>query len=125
MPRFVILEHTGTATYKPGRHWDLMLEAGDRLRTWELAGIPTERNPVKAIPLPDHRIAYLDFEGELSDSRGAVRQWDAGGYKVLREDDGVLMLVISGGRLRGRLHLEQLQSEGWTATLIGAAGGEA
>ena len=33
---------------------------------------------VPAIPLPDHRSIYLEFEGPLSGDRGTVQQCDRG-----------------------------------------------
>ncbi len=72
--RFVILLHESPR----GDHWDLMLETGTlenpRLTTWSL---PPQQMPAQNISficagtqLPDHRIAYLDYEGPISDHRG-------------------------------------------------------
>ena len=32
--------------------------------------------------LPDHRLAYLDYEGPISGDRGSVTRWDRGTYDV-------------------------------------------
>jgi hypothetical protein len=105
MPRYVILEHTGTQTYKPGRHWDLMLEAEGRLRTWELLERPSNDESVQAHSLPDHRLEYLDYEGPVSRNRGTVRRWDAGEYQVVSETESELTVQIKGQQLQGRLIL--------------------
>ena len=105
MPRFVILEHTGTASYKPGRHWDLMLESEGRLRTWELEAAPVDGVKVRAEALPDHRLHYLEYEGPLSEDRGTVRRWDAGIYLLLGEFEDQLECELSGERFQGRLLL--------------------
>ena len=67
--RFVIQKHTtGGAS-----HYDLMLEAGGALATWRLRRLPTVMKPGGSMPaqaLPDHRLAYLSYEGEISGGRG-------------------------------------------------------
>ena len=107
MPRYVILEHTGTPTYKPGVHWDLMLEAGETLRTWELDAIPMPGASAKGRSLPDHRLAYLDYEGPVSNNRGTVRRWDCGTYQTIRERGNEIECQLSGKRLRGTLLLKR------------------
>ncbi|MEX2139583.1 MAG: DNA polymerase ligase N-terminal domain-containing protein [Pirellulales bacterium] len=107
MPRYVILEHTGTPTYKPGRHWDLMLESDGRLRTWELEATPSHGVQVRALPLEDHRLDYLDYEGPVSKNRGTVGRWDAGEYQAISETEGELTVQVHGQQLRGRLHLQR------------------
>jgi DNA polymerase ligase (LigD)-like protein len=103
----VILEHTGTADYKPGVHWDLMLEAEGGLSTWELEAPPSEELAVRATELAVHRLDYLDYEGPVSGNRGSVRRWDRGTYEVLRETPGELNLAIRGARLTGRMALRR------------------
>jgi hypothetical protein len=105
VPRFVVLEHTGTPTYKPGIHWDLMLEVGESLRTWELNEVPTPGATVLAAPLPDHRPDYLQYEGPISGERGTVRRFDCGTYETVGENQVELEVRLEGERLQGRLHL--------------------
>jgi hypothetical protein len=88
MPRYVILTHD-----HPFLHWDLMLEDGGVLRTWRLLEEPAVGRTVPAEKLPDHRLAYLDYEGPVSGDRGNVVRWDYGTYDV-----------IDSGRLN-QLHL--------------------
>lgn len=111
MPRYVILEHTGTPTYKPGRHLDLMLESDGVLRTWELPATPSADTRIQAVRLPDHRLEYLDYEGPVSNNRGSVRRWDAGEYLVLSETDKGLTIRLAGHQLQGRLVLSQSHNE--------------
>jgi DNA polymerase ligase (LigD)-like protein len=105
VPRYVILEHTGSKSYKTGRHWDLMLEADNRLRTWELEAVPSSSAVARGHLLSDHRLEYLDYEGPVSNNRGNVRRWDAGEYDVLTEEVGELSFQLSGQQLRGQLRL--------------------
>ena len=118
MPRFVILEHTGTATYKPGSHWDLMLEAEGRLRTWELQQLPAEGVAVTAKSLPDHRLDYIEFEGDLTANRGSVIRWDSGEYAVVSETNDDVVVQLNGGKLRGCLRLTRTAADIglWQAT---------
>ena len=115
MPRFVVLEHIGTADYKPGRHWDLMLEAGESLRTWELDNVPSAAGPVHALALSDHRLAYLEFEGPLSNNRGTVSRWDCGEYEIVSQDPFELAVLLDGRQLQGQLQLtrESTDSPAW------------
>lgn len=76
MPRFAILEHDW-----PTRHWDLLLEHGTILKSWRLLTEPHPGQFVVAEPIADHRLLYLDYEGEVSGDRGTVTQWDTGVYE--------------------------------------------
>jgi hypothetical protein len=111
VPRFVVLEHTGTPTYKPGTHWDLMLEAGGSLRTWELDAVPTPGAIALAVPLPDHRLDYLQYEGPISGNRGTVRRYDCGTYETLRESQLELVVRIEGQELHGDFYLRRGQAD--------------
>ena len=114
MPRFALLEHTGHPDDPAGRHYDLLLEEGDACRTWRLAEIPVAGGgPVAAVPLPPHRLAWLELEaGEVSGGRGFARRVDAGTYATL---DGI-HVDLAGTQLSGRLRLESAET-GWRATL--------
>ena len=102
MPRFVILNHD-----HPFPHFDLMLEAGSKLRTWRLLGLPTDVREIRAEPLGDHRIDYLEYEGPVSGGRGRVIRWDAGSYGIRGESAEKLTVQLAGSRCRGTgdLHL--------------------
>ena len=108
MPRYVILEHD-----HPELHWDFMLEAGERLRTWRLAAHPRPGQRVAAAPSFDHRLLYLDYEGPVSGDRGTVKRWDAGEYEADEDDMASLRLDFRGRRLTGAARLEQRDGERW------------
>src|SRR5262249_46867639 len=108
MPRFVILEHD-----HPVLHWDLMLEAGDVLRTWRLGGPPGRGGDFSATPSFDHRRLYLDYEGPVGGGRGQVVRWDGGTFTWEEEVEGRLVVRLNGRRLRGILRLEQVGGEDW------------
>lgn len=107
MPRFVILEHD-----HPHLHWDLMLEAGEVLRSWRLESAPRPGQPIRAEAIGDHRRAYLDYEGPVSGNRGQVKRWDAGSFTWRRDDASCVEIVLDGARCRGRAELVH-DSEGW------------
>jgi len=114
MPRFVILEHD-----RPFLHWDFMLESGETLRTWRLLEAPSPHQSVKAEPLGDHRRAYLDYEGPVSGDRGTVQRWDAGTFEGTADSIGLVEIVLSGQRCRGRVMLQRGRAGEWTFVLIG------
>jgi hypothetical protein len=111
VPRFVILRHDGPQ----GLHWDFMLETGSVLATWALAESPDSAHPIAARPLPEHRLAYLDYEGPVSGGRGTVTRWDEGTYRIEREAEGLLVAVLWGKRLSGRASLTRTAeaAEAW------------
>jgi len=119
MPRFVILEHTGTPSYKPGVHWDLMLESDGKLRTWELDSVPSAEHESRAQKLPEHRLHYLNYEGPLSDDRGEVQQFDKGAYLTVKEDPHELIVDLEGRQLQGQIALRRDNGSagGWSLTL--------
>ncbi len=107
MPRFVILEHD-----HPVLHWDFMLEAGSILKTWRLAEAPnTIGEWIEALPLGDHRVAYLDYEGPVSGGRGRVRRWDQGEYESLPALEGEAVRVLLNGEIiRGAIVIKEMEA---------------
>ena len=118
-----------------------MLESDGVLRTWELRELPAAwaallgqtagqatseaaagGSSVIATPLPDHRLAYLDYEGPISGDRGSVCCCDRGTYELLQEKQKQkaakgLTLHLEGGRLNGSVRLAH-EGESWTLTLV-------
>jgi hypothetical protein len=115
MPRFVILRHEMPLGHERGTHFDLMLEAGGVLWTWSLPELPAEGRIIQAEALPDHRLAYLDYEGLVSGNRGSVRRVDEGEYEIVEDSADLLEIHCSGKELRGTLRLRRVQgsSSAW------------
>src|SRR5262249_18973616 len=110
MLRFVVLIHD-----YPGLHWDFMLENEAILRTWRLARSPDATGMTDAEPLPDHRLAYLDYEGPVSGNRGSVRRFDRGEYALVEETPHRIEVRLNGAMLKGRAVIERRVSiELWT-----------
>jgi hypothetical protein len=103
MPRYVILAHD-----HPFVHWDMMLEQGNVLRTWRLAAPPEPHIEVAAEAIGDHRLAYLDYEGPVSGSRGHVSCWDAGTYEWVEYSTKAR---LAGEKLNGELSFECLDGK--------------
>ena len=97
LPRFAILEHDW-----PERHWDLFLEAAGVLKTWRLLAEPGPGLTVPAEPAADHRLLYLDYEGEVSGGRGTVKRWDAGTFTGEPVGDE-WVIAIHGSRVNGTI----------------------
>lgn len=112
MPRFVVLRHEMPAGAARPSHWDFMLECGGVLRTWALPQLPNAFEPQIVESLPDHRLAYLEYEGEVSGGRGSVSRWDAGSYEPANADgssDASLIIRVAGSQLCGEVKLARVE----------------
>jgi hypothetical protein len=107
-PRFVVLEHRWD-----GVHWDLMLESEGALRTWALSAFPTVGEDIPANALPDHRIAYLDYEGPISGNRGSVRRVDRGSYEPILWRDDRVVVRFRGDQVIGPAELDRVSDLDW------------
>lgn len=78
------------------------------------------------MPLPDHRLIYLDYEGPISNGRGSVTAWDRGSFHIARCDENELVIHFSGEKLRGRAVLRKDEAgEAWRLVMGGRSeGGE-
>ena len=103
MPRFVLLEHNWN-----GVHWDLMLEAGEALRTWAIDQPIVSGRDLPARALGDHRKIYLEYEGEVAGNRGWVKRVEAGTYRVLEWSDDHVRVELFGAQLVGEVDLRRL-----------------
>ena len=100
MPRYVVLEHRWN-----GVHWDFMLECAEGLRTWAIASPIASHQELPARALDDHRLIYLDYEGDVSGGRGTVRRVDAGRYRVIEWSADRVHVALSEGQLVGEVEL--------------------
>ena len=92
--RYVVLHHTGVE--RP--HFDLMFESepGAQLTTIRCGEWPIQPS-TQLERLPDHRRAYLEYEGPLSGDRGAVKRIASGVCTVeldfVKLDNGVRVRI--------------------------------
>lgn len=129
MPRFVLLRHECPPDWQKPSHWDLMLERDQVLETWQLIELPASwaqqlglpmtnaSEVVPAVRLPDHRIAYLDYEGPISENRGSVHQCDQGSYEFLSQEEESSVLTLSGAALESTVGLTQ-ENENWQLAVL-------
>lgn len=139
MPRFVLLFHDCPPDYERASHWDLMLEAGEALRTWAVPRLPSAWKAYQARTaasgcdcsaaagddsviveqLADHRPAYLVEEGALSGGRGDVRRVDGGTYVSESETPGCWQITLAGKIWQGRITLKQAEAAAphWTLSV--------
>ena len=80
MPRFVVQQHFRA---EDDWHFDLMLECQEALVTFSGGTAPDDE---KALPclvrqLPNHRLAYLEHEGEVSRGQGWCKIHDHGTFE--------------------------------------------
>jgi hypothetical protein len=126
MPRFVLLRHECPAEYRPS-HWDLMFETEGELTAWELAALPNRwcealdippsaGNDVVVTPLAPHRLAYLEYEGEISGGRGRVRRIEKGEYTLVSSRNDALHFTLAGKHLQGTASIA-LQGKQWLLTV--------
>ena len=91
--RFVILRHdVGKRLARTDHlHFDWMFQVGDVLRTWATKPVDdfSADHNLAADRLPDHRLQYLGFEGEIDGDRGWVSRVVAGEYNLLNDDAGL------------------------------------
>lgn len=115
MPRYVILLHQMPEGAGRPTHWDLMLEDGRVLLTWALQTLPEQSSATQVHKLPDHRPAYLTYEGPVSNHRGSVRRWDQGEFQWIQRSEDLLHIRVLGQQLHGQIRLtRELEStESW------------
>lgn len=113
MTRFVLLHHIFPPGDARASHWDLMLERGDGLLTWSLAVQPRAGCVIDARRLAAHRLAYFDYEGEVSGGRGRVSRFDRGDCAYVHYDGELVVADLAGQRLAGRVTLERVEGDRW------------
>ena len=121
---FVIHAHRGWGQ----EHYDLMIQQGQALATWQVA-IPPDRwragEPIAAGKLPDHRIEYLTYEGPVSKGRGSVQRIDRGDCRILQLQEGRWEVEFQGEVVRGRFEIRRLESgnspEPWQLAIVSPA----
>jgi len=90
MPRFVVQQHFRS---EEDWHFDLMLEGSQALVTFSSPVPPDDTSglPCAVRHLGDHRLAYLEHEGQISGGRGWCRIHDRGTFEWLQPPDPALI----------------------------------
>jgi DNA ligase D-like protein (predicted 3'-phosphoesterase) len=112
MHRFVVHEHHARTL-----HYDLRLELDGVLKSWAVPKKLSEDPHVKrlAIPVEDHGLSYIDFEGEISEGygKGLVTIWDHGNYDLLSRHDNKYIINMFGTKLSGEHVLVKMRDKQW------------
>ena len=84
MKRFVVLQHDVGPRFErtSETHLDWMFATGEALSTWSTELVPQFKGSfdTPCLKLADHRLVYLDREGDLGGDRGRVRRVLAGEF---------------------------------------------
>ncbi len=98
--RTVVLRHD---LAEGGGHWDWMIQRHARpdspLVSFRV-GVRVDRAgsaPFEAEPVPDHRCAYLELEGPLSENRGSVRRVASGVAAMTELARGGIEIIVNFG----------------------------
>lgn len=98
-------------------HYDVMFEWHGTLRTWAVETEPRPGIELRARALPDHRLAYLDYEGPISGDRGHVRRVDRGTYEPIHWLPDRVDAVLAGSVFRGLTSIRQMSDQDWLLRL--------
>jgi hypothetical protein len=104
MNRFVIHKHTQGNEV----HWDLMIEAGDILKTWRLDNPPEKlaAETTKATPIFDHDKKFLIYQGPVNNGKGNVEIVDEGTCTIESVNGNELKINFNGKTLRGAINFQ-------------------
>jgi len=107
--KYVVLHHVLSA----GQHWDLMLQTGAKLATWQLAAPPPPPpgGSIAARRIGEHRMDYLEYEGPVSGDRGNVSRVDRGSLRLLARSADDWVFELAGRLCRGVYRLVRSPSQ--------------
>src|SRR5262249_42143703 len=90
-------------------------------RAWRLLSEPCRGRVIAAVPLPDHRSLYLEYEGPVGGGRGRVVRWDAGSFVWEAAGGDEVRVRMEGGRITGTVTMWRTDG-GWTWEWLERAG---
>lgn len=98
--RFVIHKHTKENDI----HWDLMIEQGDKLKTWRLENPPEKlaTEKTKAMPIFDHDKKFLTYQGSVNNGKGSIEIVDEGICTIESISENELKINFDGKKIKDR-----------------------
>ncbi len=110
--RYVVLRHEGI----DDPHYDLMFETspGSDLTTWRSKKWPIDTE-TPLVQLGEHRRAYLEYEGPLSNDRGNVQRIAAGRYRLDRPSDTLWRITFRDFIAISQLEFRHQKNDLWRA----------
>jgi bifunctional non-homologous end joining protein LigD len=113
---FVIQKHIKASNL----HWDLMLEAGEVLETYQLK-LPPEKLTHQTSPATrifDHPLKFLTYEGSVNKGKGTVEIAEMGTCRLLRESKHKKEFQFEGKILKGKFSLIHIKDNNWEFTPV-------
>ncbi|MGI9517965.1 MAG: DNA polymerase ligase N-terminal domain-containing protein [Pirellulaceae bacterium] len=107
---FVVLRHEFPHDTERTDHFDLMLQSGEALETWELSHWPPVGQQVVR-RLPDHRLEYLEYQGPISGNRGRVTRVEQGLYATLVQESDRTEVILNGSGFTGAICIRRNESD--------------
>ncbi|MDJ0507765.1 MAG: DNA polymerase ligase N-terminal domain-containing protein [Crocosphaera sp.] len=104
-------------------HYDLMLDDGDALATWQLE-IPlseiVEKQTISVHKIQDHRLFYLTYEGDISGGRGKIQRIDFGYYQPLMIQVFYWDFILRGQQSTNHYQLRKINPDDntWSLTKL-------
>ena len=92
-----------------------MLEQGNSLKTFRL-NLPPEdiqETPAQTVPIADHEMRFLAYEGPVNQGQGSVRIVEQGHYKTLSQSVSNWGLSLDGTLLMGTFKIVQQEDASW------------
>ena len=96
-------------------HYDLRLELDGVAKSWAVPKEPSLDEKRLAIPVDDHDVEYMDFEGEIKEGygKGTVKIWDKGYWEPLEIGEKKIVAMIYGEKLKGKFTLIKFKEDNW------------
>lgn len=109
MNHFVIHKHTREGQV----HWDLMIEAGDKLKTWRLDNPPEKlaTEKTKATPIFDHDKKFLTYQGPVNNDKGTVEIVDEGNCIIESTIENDIKIIFDGKTVKGSFQLDKIKDD--------------
>jgi hypothetical protein len=106
MNQFVVHKHTRGNEV----HWDLMIEWGEKLKTWRLENPPEKlaSEKTKATPIFDHDKKFLTYQGPVNNGKGNVEIVDEGNCIIESETNNEIKINFEGKILKGNFTLQSI-----------------
>jgi len=113
--RFVIHKHTREGQV----HWDLMIEFGDKLKTWRLENPPEKlaTETTKATPIFDHDKKFLTYQCPVNNGKGTVEIVDEGNCTIELTAE-INMKINFQGKILGEVFRLFQQENNWFFELV-------
>jgi hypothetical protein len=92
-----------------------MLEQDGKLLTWQVP-LPPEQwgeEQIACAKIFDHRLKYLDYQGQISGNRGVVKRAHDGEYVEQSKSPGHVEITLCIKRTSCMIRLEQIRDENW------------